>query len=90
MFSLGDVVLVIKFYLNDLFNRLKLPCQPTPLEDGVKIDDQLHTTLERATDMTNHPEVQAFLYVLLLMKLIDDGDLKNVSISNTCIPSFLI
>jgi len=26
-----------------------------------------------------HPEAQLFLYDLLLMKLIDDGDLKNVS-----------
>jgi hypothetical protein len=32
----------------------------------------------RAEEITKHPETQLFLYVLLLMKLIDDGDLKNV------------
>jgi len=26
-----------------------------------------------------YPETQLFLYDLLLMKLVDDGDLKNVS-----------
>ena len=26
-----------------------------------------------------HPEAQLFIYVLLIMKLIDDGDLNNVS-----------
>jgi 26S proteasome regulatory subunit N3 len=43
----------------------------------VTVDDKLHTKQERALEMAKHAEVQAFLYVLLLMKLIDDGDLKN-------------
>ena len=46
------------------------------------MDDKLHTKQERALEMAKHAEVQAFLYVLLLMKLIDDGDLKNVSVSH--------
>ena len=80
MFTLGDAVLAIKFYLSDLYDRLKLPCQPTPLDKDVSEEDKLHTTKQRAVEMSTHAEVQAFIYNLLLMKLIDDGDLKNVSV----------
>ena len=51
------------------------------------MDDKLHTKSERALEMAKHAEVQAFLYVLLLMKLIDDGDLKNVSTTLICFPT---
>jgi 26S proteasome regulatory subunit N3 len=33
--------------------------------------------LARANDIMQYPETQLFLYDLLLMKLVDDGDLKN-------------
>lgn len=41
------------------------------------MEDKLHCTAVRATEITQVAECQIFLYVLLLMKLIDDGDLKN-------------
>ena len=37
----------------------------------------MHCVAERATEISEVAECQIFLYVLLLMKLIDDGDLKN-------------
>lgn len=41
------------------------------------MEDKLHTSAQRAAEISAVPECQIFLYVLLLMKLIDDGDLKN-------------
>ena len=78
---MSDTVLVIKFYLPDLYQRLQLPCQPTPLEANENIEEKLHCTAERAGEISQVAECQIFLYVLLLMKLIDDGDLNNVSAS---------
>ena len=70
---------MLKFYLGDLYDRLKLPVTPTELKEGVSVEATLHTSAERAAEMVAYAETQAFLYVLLLMKLIDHGDLKNVS-----------
>ena len=72
-------MLVIKFYLPDLYERLQLPCQPTAVQADEKIEDKLHCTQQRASEIQKVAECQIFLYVLLLMKLIDDGDLRNVS-----------
>ena len=74
-FSLSDVVLILSHYLPDLFRRLKLPAQPTPITE--QIDTKLHCTSLRASEIMGYPETQLFLYDLLLMKLVDDGDLKN-------------
>lgn len=41
------------------------------------MEDKLHTTQARATEICQVAECQIFIYVLLLMKLIDDGDLRN-------------
>lgn len=79
MFTLPDAVLVLKHYLLDLFDRLQLPCQPTALEAGTTMEEKLHCTNDRVTEIMSHPEAQLLVYVLLIMKLIDDGDLKNVS-----------
>lgn len=78
LYTLSDSVLALSHYLPDLYKRLQLPCQPTPLTSDENIEDKLHCTHVRAEEITKHPETQLFLYVLLLMKLIDDGDLKNV------------
>ena len=43
------------------------------------MEDKLHCTNDRVTEIMKHPETQLLIYVLLIMKLIDDGDLKNVS-----------
>ena len=43
------------------------------------MEDKLHCTAVRAGEIAQVAECQIFMYVLLLMKLIDDGDLKNVS-----------
>ena len=42
MFELPDTVLALSFYLPDLFMRLQLPTQPTPLAAGAKLEDVLH------------------------------------------------
>lgn len=67
----------MKHYLPDLHSRIALPCQATPLKEGETADDKLHCVAKRAEEIMEHPECQLFVYVLLLMKLIDDGDLKN-------------
>ena len=79
LYNLNDAVLVLKHYLLDLHDRLQLPAKATPVKDDVNIEDMLHCTHVRAEEMTKLPEIQLFIYVVLLMKLIDDGDLKNVS-----------
>jgi 26S proteasome regulatory subunit N3 len=43
----------------------------------VNLEDYLHCTMSRAEDIMTHAETQLFMYDLLLMKLIDDGDYKN-------------
>ena len=41
------------------------------------MEEKLHCTNDRVTEIMKHPETQLLIYVLLIMKLIDDGDLKN-------------
>ena len=77
MYDLPDAVLVISFYLPDLFMRLMLPTQPTNVPEGKELEDFLHCKTARAEEMMINAETQLFLYDLLLMKLIDDGDYKN-------------
>ena len=57
LYTLPDTLLVLKHYLNDLFSRLALPCQPTELQAGESIEDKLHTTSARATQMAEHAEI---------------------------------
>jgi hypothetical protein len=71
-------VLVVLHYLPDLHQRLALPCHATPLATGETNEVKLHCTSKRAEEIMQHAECQLFAYVLLLMKLVDDGDLKNV------------
>ena len=75
-------MLVLKFYLEDLYTRLKLPTAATELKENEKAEEKLHCTNERAAEIMKNPECQLYIYVLLLMKLIDDGDLNNVSHRN--------
>ena len=77
LFELPDVVLALSFYLPDLFMRLQLPTQPTEVPKDTKLEEFLHCTSARSDDIMVHPETQLFLYDLLLMKLIDDGDYKT-------------
>jgi hypothetical protein len=49
------------------------------LNKGENAEEKLHCTNKRAEEIMQHAECQLFVYVLLLMKLIDDGDIKNVS-----------
>lgn len=77
MFELPDVVLALSFYLPDLFMRLQLPTQPTDIPSESKLEEYLHCSTTRSEEMLVHPECQLFIYDLLLMKLIDDGDYKN-------------
>lgn len=73
---LSDVVLILSHYLPDLFKRLQLPTHPTPITE--EVETKLHCTRVRVNEIMQYPETQLFLYDLLLMKLVDDGDLKNV------------
>jgi len=41
------------------------------------LEDFLHCTMSRSEEIMTHAECQLFMYDLLLMKLIDDGDYKN-------------
>lgn len=77
MYELPDAVLVLSFYLPDLYMRLLLPTQPTSVPDGTSLEEFLHCTNQRQEEIMVHAETQLFLYDLLLMKLIDDGDYKN-------------
>ena len=43
----------------------------------MKLEEMLHCTTDRSEEMMQCPEAQLFMYDLLLMKLIDDGDYKN-------------
>lgn len=74
-FALSDVVLILSHYLPDLFKRLQLPVHPTPFAEDA--ETKLHCSSVRASEIMLYPETQLFLYDLLLMKLVDDGDLKN-------------
>lgn len=47
------------------------------MKDNEKIEEKLHCTTERASEIMRLPECQLYIYVLLIMKLIDDGDLNN-------------
>ena len=76
-FDLPDAVLVLSFYLPDLYMRLMLPTQPTSLPKEITLEDFLHCTTQRQEEIMVHAEPQLFLYDLLLMKLIDDGDYRN-------------
>jgi hypothetical protein len=78
-YTLSDALLVLQYYLPDLFNRLKLAAQPSPLPEGVSAEDHLHCTQQRREAIMRLPETQLFVYIILQVKLIDDGDFKNVS-----------
>jgi hypothetical protein len=53
-FGLSDVVLILSHYLPDLFKRLQLPVQPTPIKED--IETKLHTTRQRVTEIMQYPE----------------------------------
>lgn len=44
MYDLTDAVLVLSFYLPDLYMRLLLPTQPTPIPAETTLEDFLHCT----------------------------------------------
>jgi len=77
-YTLSDALLVLQYYLPDLFTRLKLAAQPSSLPDGVSAEEHLHCTQQRREAIMRLPETQLFVYILLQVKLIDDGDFKNV------------
>lgn len=47
MYDLPDAVLVLSFYLPDLYMRLLLPTQPTSVPDGTSLEEFLHCTNQR-------------------------------------------
>ena len=51
MYELPDAVLVLSFYLPDLFMRLQLPTQPSHVPDDVKLEDMLHCATDRAEEI---------------------------------------
>lgn len=77
MFDLPDAVLALSYYLPDLHMRIMLPTQPTDVPADKDLESFLHCSQTRAEEIMVHAESQLFIYDLLLMKLIDDGDYKN-------------
>lgn len=77
MFELAEILLALEFYLPDLFDRLMLPQEPIDVPEGKTKEEVLHCKKERAEVMMQCAETQLYLYNLLLMKLIDDGDNVN-------------
>mmetsp|Transcript_49042 Transcript_49042/g.36112 ORF Transcript_49042/g.36112 Transcript_49042/m.36112 type:complete len:422 (+) Transcript_49042:247-1512(+) len=71
------MVLILSHYIPDLYKRLQLPCKPTPLVGEEIIEVKLHSTQYRAIEIMNHAETQLFTYILLLAKLLDDGDYEH-------------
>lgn len=67
----------MKHYLPDLFRRMALAATPTQLAADENVETKLHCTYARTEEITKLPEAQMFIYVLVLMKLIDDGDFKS-------------
>jgi hypothetical protein len=63
----------------DLFHRLKLAAHPTSIEEGESAETKLHCTYARTKEIMVLAETQLFVYVLVQVKLLDDGDFKNVS-----------
>lgn len=61
-----------------MFTRVGFPAQPTPLGADENMETKLHCTVARTAEIAKLPECQMFIYVLVLIKLIDDGDFKNV------------
>ena len=74
MFDLPDAVLALSYYLPDLHMRIMLPTQPTDVPPEKDLEGFMHCNAKRVDEMMVHPETQLFIYDLLLMKLIDDGD----------------
>ena len=56
MYDLPDAVLALSFYLPDLFMRLMLPTQPTPVKEGTTVEDMLHCTQSRVDEIMIHAE----------------------------------
>lgn len=61
----------------DLFHRLKLAAHPTSIEEGESAETKLHCTYARTKEIMVLAETQLFVYVLVQVKLLDDGDFKN-------------
>jgi 26S proteasome regulatory subunit N3 len=72
--SLGDVMLLLEFFLPELFKRIGLVHEPTKVENK---EEKLHFTTERASTLMSLPETQLYLYNLLMMKLIDAKDYQS-------------
>jgi hypothetical protein len=78
LFNLSDSLLVLQHYNLDLFNRIKLAAHPTEIEATETAETKLHCTHARTKEIMALPETQLFVYILVQVKLIDDGDFKNV------------
>ena len=48
--------------------------EPCAVPNGQTEEDFLHCAKDRAAEIMTKPETQLFMYDLVLMKLIDDGD----------------
>ena len=56
MYDLPDAVLVLSFYLPDLFMRLLLPTQPSSVPADTTLEDHLHCTRSRCDEIMIHAE----------------------------------
>lgn len=73
--SLKEVGLIYDHYLPVLSAKLNIP-RYDPDMMKINAEEKLHLTSERAQTLSKTVEAQCFLYVLLIMKLIDEKKVK--------------
>ena len=74
-FSLKDVGLIYDHYMPDLSSKLNIP-KWDPDMANFDVEEKLHLTTTRAQALASNIEAKCFLYVLLIMKLIDEKKVK--------------
>ena len=67
--------LIFDHYLPDLAAKLNLP-RYDPDMMQINFEEKLHCTKERAQSLAKNVEAKCFLYILIIMKLIDEKQIK--------------
>ena len=73
--SLKDVGLIYDYYMPELSEKLNLP-RYDPELFKIDFEEKLHCSQERAKTLAQGIEARCFLYILLIMKLIDEKKVK--------------
>ena len=73
--SLKDVGLIFDYYIPDLASKLNIPRYDPDLFK-INFEEKLYCTQERAKTLASSIEAKWFLYILIIMKLIDEKKIK--------------